>query len=416
MRMRKSKYTIKELPFAWYEVDALEAWLDEQSRQGLKMVDFFGFDFGRRRAVFMETNELPTRYRIHIKPKDGYYTRREEYKETMRELGWEYVGQLHYRADIYRAARPDAVEINTDENALRESIKAANRGELCAGIVLILLIPWLLRNELRYMKFYDGFYDMLLDGTALLTAAAVFMAVFYLVLGIYAILRSIAQRRRYLLDRSFRPGPEIHKRKLVRIALMTLVGISVMFLLVLGVGAAGNYYDVPLSNCPVVMLESLSPEEAAQLDYDPDRLDAPHGIGGKSLLYSFATYRQDGPTVRLEGEYAGIGYAAFSYWVNVMDIRTESLAEKYFAEKANAHDWQEVQIKGWDQAMYRRYTTNLRQEFRSDRLPDTPEMSQQELVLQLGNRVVTVGYAGEADMYSRLNTLYARRTAAGTTT
>lgn len=141
MRMRKSKYTIKELPFAWYEVDALEAWLDEQSRQGLKMVDFFGFDFGRRRAVFMETNELPTRYRIHIKPKDGYYTRREEYKETMRELGWEYVGQLHYRADIYRAARPDAVEINTDENALRESIKAANRGELCAGIVLILLIP-----------------------------------------------------------------------------------------------------------------------------------------------------------------------------------------------------------------------------------------------------------------------------------
>ena len=415
MRMRKSKYTIKELPFAWYEVDALEAWLDEQSRQGLKMVDFFGFDFGLRRAVFMETNELPTRYRIHIKPKDGYYTRREEYKETMRELGWEYVGQLHYRADIYRAARPDAVEINTDENALRESIKAANRGELCAGIVLILLIPWLLRNELRYMKFYDGFYDMLLDGTALLTAAAVFMAVFYLVLGIYAILRSIAQRRRYLLDRSFRPGPEIHKRKLVRIALMTLVGISVMFLLVLGVGAAGNYYDVPLSNCPVVMLESLSPEEAAQLDYDADRLDAPHGTGGKSLLYSFATYRQDGPTIRLEGEYAGIGYSTFSYWVNVKDIRTESLAEKYFAEKEAAHDWQEVQIKGWDQAMYRRYTTNLRQEFHSDRLPDTPEISQQELVLRLGNRVVTIGYDGEADMIPRLNTLYARRTAAGTT-
>ena len=414
--MSKSKYnTIKELPFAWYEVDALEAWLDEQSRQGLKMVDFFGFDFGRRRAVFMETNELPTRYRIHIKPKDGYYTRREEYKETMRELGWEYVGQLHYRADIYRAARPDAVEINTDENALRESIKAANRGELCAGIVLILLIPWLLRNELRYMKFYDGFYDMLLDGTALLTAAAVFMAVFYLVLGIYAILRSIAQRRRYLLDRSFRPGPEIHKRKRVRIVLLTLAGISVMFLVVLGVGAAGNYYDVPLSNCPVVMLESLSPEEAAQLDYDADRLDAPYGTGGKSLLYSFATYRQDGPTIQLEGEYAGIGYSTFSYWVNVKDIRTESLAEKYFAEKEAAHDWQEVQIKGWDQAMYRRYTTNLRQEFHSDRLPDTPEISQQELVLRLGNRVVTVGYAGEADMIPRLNTLSARRTAAGTT-
>ena len=408
--MSKSKYNIaKETPFAWYEVDALEAWLDEQSQQGLKLVSIRGL--GYKNAIFAETAESPTRYRVHIKPKDGYYTRREEYRETMRELGWEYVDQLHYRADIYRATRPDAVEINTDENALRDSIEAANRGELCAGIVLILLIPNLLRDELRYMKFYDGFYDMLLDGTALLTVSAVFLAAFYLVLGIYAILRSIAQRRRYLLDRSFRPAPEIRKRKRVRVALLTLVGISILFLVVVGTGSSGSYYDVPLSDCPVVLLESLSPEEAAQLDYDADYLDAPHGTGGKHLLYSFVTYRQDGPTIRLDGEYAGIGYAAFNYWVNVMDIRTESLAEKYFAEKEAAHDWQEVQIKGWDQAMYRRYTTNLRQEFRSNNLPDTPEMSQQELVLRLGNRVVTVGYNGEADMVPRLNTLYARRTA-----
>ena len=408
--MSKSKYNIaKEMPFAWYEVDALEAWLDEQSQQGLKLVSIRGL--GYKNAIFAETAESPTRYRVHIKPKDGYYTRREEYQETMRELGWEYVDRLHYRADIYRATRPDAVEINTDENALRDSIEAANRGELCAGIALILLIPNLLRDELRYMKFYDGFYDMLLDGTALLTVSAVFLAAFYLVLGIYAILRSIAQRRRYLLDRSFRPAPEIRKRKRVRVALLTLVGISILFLVVVGVGSSGSYYDVPLSNCPVVLLESLSPEEAAQLDYDADRLDAPHGTGGKSLLYSFATYRQDGPTIRLEGEYAGMGYASFSYWVNVKDIRTESLAKKYYVEKEAAHDWQEVQIKGWDQAMYRRYTTNLRQEFRSNNLPDTPEMSQQELVLRLGNRVVTVGYNGEADMVPRLNTLYARRTA-----
>ena len=408
--MSKSKYNIaKETPFAWYEVDALEAWLDEQSQQGLKLVSIRGL--GYKNAIFAETAESPTRYRVHIKPKDGYYTRREEYRETMRELGWEYVDRLHYRADIYRATRPDAVEINTDENALRDSIEAANRGELCAGIALILLIPNLLRDELRYMKFYDGFYDMLLDGTALLTVSAVFLAAFYLVLGIYAILRSIAQRRRYLLDRSFRPAPEIRKRKRVRVALLTLVGISILFLVVVGVGSSGSYYDVPLSNCPVVLLESLSPEEAAQLDYDADRLDAPHGTGGKSLLYSFATYRQDGPTIRLEGEYAGMGYASFSYWVNVKDIRTESLAKKYYVEKEAAHDWQEVQIKGWDQAMYRRYTTNLRQEFRSNNLPDTPEMSQQELVLRLGNRVVTVGYNGEADMVPRLNTLYARRTA-----
>lgn len=408
--MSKSKYNIaKEMPFAWYEVDALEAWLDEQSQQGLKLVSIRGL--GYKNAIFAETAESPTRYRVHIKPKDGYYTRREEYRETMRELGWEYVDRLHYRADIYRAARPDAVEINTDESALRDSIKSANRLDLVSSILLILLIPNMLRNNLRFMRHYDGFYDMLLDGAALLTVSAVLLAAFWLVLGVFGILRSLALRRRYLLDRSFRPAPEIRKRKRVRVALLTLVGISILFLVVVGTGSSGSYYDVPLSDCPVVLLESLSPEEAAQLDYDADYLDAPHGTGGKHLLYSFVTYRQDGPTIRLDGEYAGIGYAAFNYWVNVMDIRAESLAEKYFAEKANAHDWQEVQIKGWDQAMYRRYTTSLRQEFRSDRLPDTPEISQQELVLRLGNRVVTVGYDGEADMYPRLNTLYARRTA-----
>ena len=408
--MSKSKYNIaKEMPFAWYEVDALEAWLDEQSQQGLKLVSIRGL--GYKNAIFAETAESPTRYRVHIKPKDGYYTRREEYRETMRELGWEYVDRLHYRADIYRATRPDAVEINTDESALRDSIKSANRLDLVSSILLILLIPNILRNNLRFMRHYDGFYDMLLDGAALLTVSAVLLAAFWLVLGVFGILRSLALRRRYLLDRSFRPAPEIRKRKRVRVALLTLVGISILFLAVVGTGSSGSYYDVPLSDCPVVLLESLSPEEAAQLDYDADYLDAPHGTGGKHLLYSFVTYRQDGPTIRLDGEYAGIGYAAFNYWVNVMDIRAESLAEKYFAEKANAHDWQEVQIKGWDQAMYRRYTTSLRQEFRSNNLPDTPEISQQELVLRLGNRVVTVGYDGEADMYPRLNTLYARRTA-----
>ena len=408
--MTKSKYnTVKEIPFAWYEVDALEAWLDEQSQQGLQLVGIRGFSFGYKRAVLAETTEPPTRYRIHIKPKDGYYTQREEYKETMRELGWEYVDRLNYRADVYRATRPDAVEINTDESALRDSIKSANRLDLVSSILLILLIPNMLRNNLRFMRHYDGFYDMLLDGAALLTVSAALLAAFWLVLGVFGILRSLALRRRYLLDRSFRPAPEIRKRKRVRVALLTLVGISILFLAVVGIGSSGSYYDVPLSDCPVVRLESLSPEEAAQKPYQ--RPNETHGTGGKHLLYSFATYRQDGPTIWLEGEHAGIGYPTFSYWVNVMDIRTESLAEKYYAEKEAAHDWQEVQIKGWDQAMYRRYTTNLRQEFRSNNLPDTPEMSQQKLVLRLGNRVVTVGYDGEADMYPRLNTLYARRAA-----
>lgn len=359
--MSKSKYiTIKELPFAWYEVDALEAWLDEQSQQGLQLVGIRGFSFGYKRAVFAESGEFPTRYRVHIKPKDGYYTKREEFKETMRELGWEYVNRLNYRADVYRATRPDAVEINTDENALRDSIKSANRLDLVSSILLILLIPNMLRNNLHFMRYYDGFYDMLLDGTALLTVSAVLLAAFWLVLGVFGILRSLALRRRYLLDRSFRPAPEIRKRKHVRIALLTLSGVCVLFLMVVAIGSAGSSYDVPLSNCPVVLLESLCPEEAAQLDNADEYHNAPSATGGKYLLYSYVTYRQDGPTVWFGDDYPGWGYCPFSYWVCVEDIRSESLAEKYYAEKAAAHDdWQTVQITGWDQAMYRQYTSTL---------------------------------------------------------
>ena len=396
----------KELPFAWYEVDAVEAWLDEQVQQGLRLTGIKSI-FGKQ-CIFEENTDGPTRYRVHIKPKDGYYTRQEEYRETMRELGWEYVDQLNYRADIYRAARPDAVEINTDEATLRDSIEAANRAGLGASIIMILVIPNLFRNELQYMKYYDGFYDMLLDGSALLMLSTVLMAAFYLVLGVFGILRSTALRRRYLLGRSFRPTSEIRKRKRVRITLAILIGLSILFLVIVGISSAGKYYHIPLSDCPVVLLESLCPEEAAQLDYDNEYGDAPFCTAGKYLLYSFATYRQDGPTIWIEG--TGSGYSPFSYWVNVMDIRSESLAEKYYAEKVAARDdWQEVQVKGWDQAVYRRYTTNLRQEFRSDQLPETPDWQQQILLLRLGSRVVEIGYDGEADMYPRLNTLYGRR-------
>ena len=406
--MSKTRYnTVKELPFAWYEVDALEEWLDEQSRQGLKLVGIRGLN---KKGVFAESADAPTRYRVHIKPGDGYYTRQEEYKETMRELGWEYVDRLHYRADVYRAVGPDAVEINTDETALRDSIKVANRTDLAVSIVMILLIPYQLRNNLRFLRYYDGFYDMLLDGSALLMVSAVLLAAVWLLLGVFGILRSIALRRRYLLDRSFRTAPEIRKRKRVRIVLWTLIGLSLLILVVVSIGSVGSSHDVPLSDCPVVLLESLCPEEAAQLDYDNKYGDAPFGTAGKYLLYSFATYRQDGPTVWLEGEYTERGYRSFSYWVGVMDIRSESLAERYYAEAVAAHDdWQEVQITGWDQAVYRRYITNLRQEFHSDTLPETPDKLQQILMLRLGSRVVRIGYDGEADMYPRLNTLYARR-------
>ena len=409
--MSKRMYgTAKELPYIWYEIDAVEAWLDEQAQQGLRLTDIQG-----KLCVFQPSDKPPARYRVHVKSHNGYYTQQEEYKETMRELGWEYVGRINYRADVYRAARPDAVEINTDENALRSLLRSNMWFDGIAAAALIALTVYSLWKKFAVTKAYSGFYDLLLNdifveyliptGNLLIRSQMLYSII---------LVRLARQRRRCLLGRDCRFDGVLRKQKrfyFVLLGLLILMFAFPMLPTIFGVPEATE--STSFDTCPVVLLQSISPEEAEQIVMED------YGIPVRSNHYLLAdntTYRQDGPTIRLEGEYAGIGYSTFSYWVNVKDIRTESLAEKYYAEKAAAHDdWQAVQITGWDQAMYRRYTTNLRQEFHSDRLPDTPEISQQELVLRLGNRVVTVGYDGEADMIPRLNTLYARRTAAETT-
>ena len=409
--MSKRRYgTAKELPYIWYEIDAVEAWLDEQAQQGLRLTDIQG-----KLCVFQPSDKPPARYRVHVKSHNGYYTQQEEYKETMRELGWEYVGRINYRADVYRAARPDAVEINTDENALRSLLRSNMWFDGIAAAALIALTVYSLWKKFAVTKAYSGFYDLLLNDIFVeYLIPEVLLALILVLLAAAFLVRLARQRRRCLLGRDCRFDGVLRKQKrfyFVLLGLLILMFAFPMLPTIFGVPEATE--STSFDTCPVVLLQSISPEEAEQIVMED------YGIPVRSNHYLLAdntTYRQDGPTIRLEGEYAGIGYSTFSYWVNVKDIRTESLAEKYYAEKAAAHDdWQAVQITGWDQAMYRRYTTNLRQEFHSDRLPDTPEISQQELVLRLGNRVVTVGYDGEADMIPRLNTLYARRTATETT-
>ena len=68
--MSKSKYnTVKEMPLAWYEVDALEAWLDEQSQQGLKLADYLkymGQTVEQFRASFMPQAEKQVKIRLAL--------------------------------------------------------------------------------------------------------------------------------------------------------------------------------------------------------------------------------------------------------------------------------------------------------------------------------------------------------------
>ena len=47
----------KELPFAWYEVDAVEAWLDEQVQQGLRLTGVKSI-FGKQ-CILRKTPMVP---------------------------------------------------------------------------------------------------------------------------------------------------------------------------------------------------------------------------------------------------------------------------------------------------------------------------------------------------------------------
>ncbi|MBO5122811.1 MAG: DUF2812 domain-containing protein, partial [Oscillospiraceae bacterium] len=105
--------TVKRLPYDWYEIDAIEGWLDEQVREGLRLVTINGKDFH-----FGPTDGTLTRYRIHLKPERGYHHDL-EYHESFADLGWKFVDSINAQADVYQAVRPDAVEINTDEEVLQ---------------------------------------------------------------------------------------------------------------------------------------------------------------------------------------------------------------------------------------------------------------------------------------------------------
>ena len=397
--------TVKELPYIWYEIDAVESWLDEQAQQGLRLTDIQG-----KLCVFQPSDEPPARCRVHVKPHNGYYTQQEEYKETMRELGWEYVGRINYRADVYRATRPDAVEINTDEDVLRSLLCSNMWFDGIAAAALIALTVYSLWKKFAITRAYSGFYSLLLDDIIVTyLIPEVLLALILVLLAGAFLVRLARQRKRCLLGRDRRFDGVLRKRKrfyFVLLGLLILMFAFPMLPTIFGVPEATE--STSFDTCPVVLLQSLSPEEAEQIvveDYDiPVR-------SNHYLLADDTIYRQSGPTVWLEG--TGWGYTPLYYTVTVTDVHREELAEKYYMEIFAAHDdWQEVQISGWDQAVYRRHTNTLREEWHndSDKIPADITLHHQNLMMRLGNRVVVVSYTGEADMYSRLNTLYGRRT------
>lgn len=392
--------TVKRLPYDWYEIDAIEGWLDEQVREGLRLVTINGKDFH-----FGPTDGTLTRYRIHLKPERGYH-HDIEYHESFADLGWKFVDSINAQADVYQAVRPDAVEINTDEEVLQGVIKNALRGELALIILSAAAILYWIVRQIKLFSAYGfaGIYDFML-------VALPSLIVFVLLLLAWAVImiplakHRRAVKRRHLLSRDYHT-PAVAKRRSRphRTALMSLL-LVLMLLVLMGV-LMGNDGGTP-QPCPVATLEAVNAEEFSALSTEED-IDEYHGA---EILYSAHTYRWDSPAVMTAD---GWGYTPLSYVVGVETMKFPSWAKPYYRELVTTDQpWQQVDISGWDEAWYCAYEMTYAEAYAwtgrdMSIVEDLPPFRQQHLYLRDGSTIIHVDYNGATDLYPRLQELYGR--------
>lgn len=99
----------KMLPDSLYNIPAVESWLGDMARRGLRCVGIFGEVL----AEFEDAAPEDCCYRLEPKLRDGGPD--PERQALYREMGWEFVCATR-REEFYlwRSARPDAPELHTD--------------------------------------------------------------------------------------------------------------------------------------------------------------------------------------------------------------------------------------------------------------------------------------------------------------
>ena len=400
-----SNSVTERIPYDWFEIDAIEGWLDEHVQQGLRLVSISGFG----RALFVPSTGTLTRYRIHVKPERGI-SHDDEYRATFADLGWEYVDSINAQADVYQAVRPDAVEINTDEEVLRSVIDRVVRNRRIGLFALCaLILYWCYQQfQISHLDAYAGPYDYLLsNGIFLLFDLLLLSAWTVLVIAGFKRLRNV--KKRYLLQREHHTAAEIKRRKRPEKYLLIACSTIILGCLVLFAFFNGNDNERIENNpCPVTDLSVINPEEYANLQ--------PHDIwahSGSYLLYDYTTYRRDAESVETPANWS---YTPYHYVVHLRDIRITAWVEPYLREALafeTDQPWQQVDISGWDEAWYCAYQMTYAEAYAWTKLDLTgieglPPFRQQHLYLRDGSTIIHVNYNGATDLYPRLQELYGR--------
>ena len=367
--MEKEKKLL--LPYDACEIDAIEGWLDEQARDGwrLESVDGMHFYFTRPDDATL------TRYRIDILPKK--VPDLAERRATFDDLGWEYIATLFDNLDIYAAARPDAVEINTDEELLRQTVKIyyRRRNLKTYGILLLVLLAIYLLRYLLFGKF-TPFYTYLLSSNGHILWLVILWAIAF-ILGLALdgrVYKGVSNRT--LLHREFHTPRRATVRKAVRYTVWTLLIVASIFNIHFRNAAHNiNHPTFPDDTYPFPTLAEVSPQE--DKGYRSDLHEQTFPLSRFGWLSTSLTFAQQQEAGDIQWVYA----------LDYHDTKWRWLAKGYANELLRQQDDAEtVTVEGYETAHY------------------WQDSGEEHLLLWDGEkRVVEVIYSGEASLRDSLS-------------
>ena len=359
------------LPYELWEIDAVEGWLDDMATQGLIFTHYSGGYY-----YFREDEPQVLRHRLNLHAPSIDHDRRHE---EFGEFGWEHICYINRKTDIYRAAREDAVELNTDEDTLRAVMEKSQRrlrntlifGELLGAVTLLLLAV----SACRF-----GFFRPFLT-KSLWDLLPIPLWLFLVIFGDIRLWRSFRDmEKRSLTERSYHTRErEAERRKeqrtrtVVCLALLPLVAIPLFV----------DDYDlrermeIADTGYERYSIQEILPQDVS-LD-DSIAICYPHTLSEEYSFYQVLPFDN-------------------TYRVNVYEVRWEWLARAYAKEQARIADAEALDVAGHEGAWFYCGTPIGKRHYL-----DTPDT--QNLILLNGDLVAEIEYTGSADLKAAAKTI-----------
>ena len=354
----------KRLPYELWEIDAVEGWLDDMAGRGMIFTHYSGGQF-----YFREEEPQALRHRLDLHEASINHDRRHE---EFLDFGWEHICYLNSRTDIYRAAREDAVELNTDEGTLRNAMERSQRRirntmYLCWGgsaYLLIFAAISLCRFGFFHIpttKDFRDLFKLLLWG--MLIAAGD--------LRLWRSYRDIKSRS--LLERTYHS----QEQETVRRREQRLRTVICLVLLVM---SATSLFDGDYSTGERMEIADTGYERYSvrEILFQESALD-----NGVAMYYPH----------NLSEEYNFLQdtVSGNDYYVKIHEANGAWLARAYAREQARIADAETLTVAGHEGAWFYVGTPISRRHYLDS--PDT-----QNLILLKGNIVVEIEYTGSADL------------------